>query len=238
MRVVAVIPVRGRLPLLKHTIRRLYNANGVNHVICIGETFEEQMCCQYEGAQFIKHRNNPLGKKWNRGFIEAKLYDPDAVLFVGSSDWVSPNWVEETTKHLDKYDLIGKRDFQLLDIGDKNTYRFCHWMGYEDKRRIDEPIGIGRILSARILDKMNWRPIQDDLNSSIDYSMYNRILGAGGKVKIVNDPGIHSLSISTYKWPNMHKFNDHYSNKLPSLRVPHFIEILNKYYPEYRDIVL
>jgi len=149
---IAVIPIKGRLPLLKHTIRRLYRKNGIFKVICVGETKEEKELVESEGGLFVQHENKPLGKKWNAGFLEAKKYNPDCCLFVGSSDWVSDNWVEYCSQYLKNYDLIGKPDFYLLDYG--RRLRVCHWLGYTDKRRANEPIGIGRILSKRILDKI------------------------------------------------------------------------------------
>lgn len=236
MKIVAVIPVKGRLPLLKYTIRRLYKKNGVRKVICVGDSMEEKILCESEGAEFVMHQNNPLGKKWNAGFKAAKRYNPDACLFVGSSDWVSDNWLEETTPYImeNKADLIGKPDFFLLDIG--KEYRFCHWQGYGKGPREKEPIGIGRLLSKRILDKMNWEPIQETLNNSIDWSMYQNILRAGGRVELISYNNIQSLSISTDRWPNMHKFEDHYFNKLPSMRISKFIEWLDNRFPEYKEV--
>jgi hypothetical protein len=236
MKVVAVIPVKGRLPLLKHTIQRLYRKNGVYKVICVGDSFEDKTLCEYEGAQFVTHPNNPLGKKWNRGFWEAKKYNPDAVLFVGSSDWISDNWIETMSPYLEEFDLVGKPDFQLLDIGPDNQYRFCHWKGYGKGPRENEPIGIGRLVSARILDKLAWSPMRPDLNSSMDFSMYSNVLALGGKVALVNGNEAHALSVSTYRWPNKHKFNDHYANKLPSGRRADFMKFLDESYPEYKMI--
>lgn len=234
MKVVAVIPVRGRLPLLRHTIRRLYQKNGVDKVICVGDSFDEQVCCTYEGAEFIKFPNDPLGRKWNKAFVAAKKYQPDAVLFVGSSDWVSDNWLSFIEPYMNDFDLVGKPDFNLLDIGDK--YRFCQWKGYQEKARKEEPIGIGRVISARILDLMQWNPIRPDLNSSIDYSMYKNVLDKGGKVKLLKTDVIHSLSISTNRWTNMHKFEQHWTNKLPSDRRPDYLEWLEKRFPEYKEV--
>lgn len=235
MKTVAVIPVKGRIPLLKQTIRRLYRKNGVHKVICIGETFEEKTACEFEGAEFITHPNNPLGKKWNKGFAAAKKYEPDAVLFVGSSDWISDNWLDVIAPFIKMgADLVGKPDFYLLDIAE--NLRFCHWKGYTQKERKEEPIGIGRVLSKNILDKMDWKPIADNLNNSIDFSMYKNVIANNGKVMMLKSSNIQSLSISCDQWPNMHKFNDHYSNKLPSDRMPDFGKWLNEKFPEYKNI--
>lgn len=235
MRTVAVIPVKGRLPLLKYTIQRLYNKNGVHKVICVGDTLDEKTVCEYNGAEFVTFPNDPLGKKWNRGFQAAKAHDPDAVLFVGSSDWVSDNWLNYIQPYIEAgADLVGKPDFYLLDISD--ILRFCHWTGYDQVERMKEPIGIGRVLSRKILDRMDWKPIADDLNNSIDYSMYKRILALDGKCELLKTKDIQSLSISTNRWPNKHKFNDHYSNKLPSLRMADFGKWLDEKFPEYKLI--
>lgn len=235
MKTVAVIPIKGRLPLLKYTIRRLLKKNGCFAVICIGDAPEEKLLVESEGAIFVEHENSPLGKKWNAGFLKAKELNPDAVLFVGSSDWVCDDWLPYCAKFIQAgMDMVGKPDFYLLDIGD--VLRFCHWHGYTTKERKDEPIGIGRVLSARILEQMNWQPIADELESSIDWSMYKRILALGGKVANIKTDQIKSLSISTNRWSNKHQFNAHYSNKLPSSRMPDFGNWLDLHFPEYKKI--
>ena len=91
-RVVAVIPVFGRHPLLKHTIERLLKRNGCSDVICVGEE-EDRDVCKVAGAKFYYKDNKYLGEKWNHAFKKAKELKPDAVLFVGSSDWLSDNWL-------------------------------------------------------------------------------------------------------------------------------------------------
>jgi hypothetical protein len=192
--VAAIIPVKGRLPLLKHTITRLKQKNGVNHVICVGSEDEREVCEQ-AGAIFIIHENYPLGKKWNAGFMKAKELKPDVCLFVGSSDWISDNWIEYCSKYMSSYDMVGKPDFKLLDYG--KQFRMCDWKGYTDPRRKGEPIGIGRMISSRILDLMNWQPMNPNLDSSLDYSMWQKVLQVGGRVKLLETDEIHSLSLST-----------------------------------------
>lgn len=231
MRIAAVIAVHGRLPLLEHTIRRLYKKNKVDYVICVGGP-EEESVCKYAGAIFIHHENKPLGKKWNAGFLEAKKLNPDACIFVGSSDWLSDNWLEYSCLYVDQYDLVGKPDFYLLDIAD--TYRLCHWTGYVGERG-SEPIGIGRILSRRILNRIDWKPFDDGLNKSMDFSMYHKVLSNEGKVMLIKTDEIKSLSISTDRWENMHKFEQHWTGVLPSTKIEDH-NFLNKYFPEAYQI--
>lgn len=229
---VAVIPVKGRLPLLRYTITRLYQKNGIKKVICIGDSEQEQWLCESLGADFIYHDNKPLGKKWNAGFLKAKEYDPDCCLFVGSSDWISDNWLYYTSEYLTGYDMIGKPDFNLVDYG--KQIRVCHWPGYTDPRRVNEPIGIGRVLSRRILERLNWQPMEDKLDSSLDWSMFQRVKQNGGKVCLLKTDDIQSLSLSTSVWENKHKFEDHWTNKLPSKRLES--SFLEQWFPEVFEL--
>lgn len=233
--VVAVIAVYGRLSLLKHTIERLLNKNGVDHVVCVGETRDEKNCVEAAGGIFVKHKNLPLGKKWNAGFQYAETLSPDACLFVGSSDWLSSNWLPKLLPLIDDFDLVGKPDFTMMDISDE--IRMVKWDGYPKNHRYNEPIGIGRLVSAPALVKMNWKPFEDEKNNSMDFAMHQKVKQGGGKIMVARDAELIPLSISTDRWPNMHKFEDHWNNRIPSRS--HIISNMEPYFnefPEYAKI--
>jgi hypothetical protein len=232
--IVAVIPVFGRLPLLKYTINRLIKKNGVDAVVCVGKSIEEEIVCTHAGAYFVKHENLPLGAKWNAGFKKAKELGATAVLFVGSSDWLSDNWLTKLKPLLNEYDLIGKPDFTMIDFK-RDDIRMCKWEGYEGARA-NEPIGIGRLVSKRILDKMDWTPFEPERNNSMDNMMFNKCLQFGGKVKLVTDEDLIPLSISCDAWVNMHKFQMHWTNKIPKNNIIYDNhEIAERHFPEYRQ---
>lgn len=236
--VVAVIPIKGRLELLTQTIKRLKAKNNVSTVICVGETLTEKNCVQKAGGVFVIHRNDPLGAKWNYGFKFAKKYNPDAVLFVGSSDWLSDNWIQVMVAQLEGNAMVGVAGCHFADFK-KEKCRLVYWKGYalgaggRAKERANEPIGIGRLISAKYLDSVNWMPIENGLNKSIDWSMYQMILNSGGKIKMVEDNTIHALSISCDLWPNKHQFEDHWSGSLPSVKIRFGEEFLDEHFPEY-----
>jgi len=231
--IVAVIPVHGRRSLVKYTIERLLKKNGCSAVICVGDNAEDQITCTKAGAMWVQFANQPLGAKWNAGFVAARNLAPDGVLFVGSSDWVSDNWLSMADL-LDKYDLIGKPDFYLLDISNGNK-RMCHWPGYTGPRE-GEPIGIGRIISARVLEKIGWKPFDDYAIKSMDHTMYKKI-EEHGKICCVELGKYKSLSISTNAWPNMHKFEDHWNGKLESTVIENVDEFLEAF-PEAHELNL
>ncbi len=218
-KIIAVIPVHGRELLLKYTIRRLYKKNNLYKVICVGETPKEKEVVLQENGIWVEYNNNPLGKKWNIGFKVAQIYEPDAVLFVGSSDWISSDWIEEAYKYIDDFGIIGKHEFTMADITN-GTVKTCHWLGYPNNtNRNRETIGIGRLVSKKLLDKIDFIPFDNDLNSSMDWSMYCKCIKNDFKVKIINNNSIF-LSVSCDLWINKHKFLYHYlacSNKIAFL---------------------
>jgi hypothetical protein len=225
---VAVIPAFGRYTLLKQTISRL----PIQSVVIGHESAVEQIC-EETGALFVYHPNTTLGEKWNAGFLIAKHLKPDSVLFIGSSDWVSSNWVDECSKYLGEYDMIGKLGCYLLDISHPQyAYRLINWHGYGKGRRENEPIGIGRVISSRVLDQMGWKPFDSTKDNSMDWQMYEKVLKYGGKIKLMGDE-VHSMALSTNLWPNKHQFQDHWKNRIPhSEIIPDYKKFLNEWFPD------
>jgi hypothetical protein len=205
-RFVAAIPTFGRHPLLALTVRRLLR-QGV-FPVCVGEP-EDRAVCEAEGAEFHVFPNSPLGAKWQFAFERAKDHDPQAVLYVGSSDWVSDKWCEKlyTEAKQAKAGMVGKKDIYFFDVPEKGHIQGCYWPGYAaDSPRREEAMGAGRLLTRECLEAMDWRVFNRKLESSLDYSMLCNVLGAGQKA--VNYNGVHAVaaSISTFKWSNKHNF--------------------------------
>lgn len=214
---VAVIPCFGRFKLLQKTVERLYNVNGISKVVLIGHEAQVKEIADKTNSLYVEHANLPLGLKWNAGFKAAKSFNPDAVLFVGSSDWISQGWMPTALKYLPEYDMIGKLGCHLLDIHTVKGKRLVEWPGYGKGVRESEPIGIGRVISARILNLIDWEPFENERDNSMDYFMYKRILDKSGKIMIMPEH-VYSIAISTNLWPNKHMFEEHWKNRLPSVK--------------------
>lgn len=228
-KVVACLPVFGRGPLVEHTIRRLYTKNDVDKVICAGHEPALKAICERAGALWVNHRNNPLGSKWNSAFQAAKQFNPDACLYVGSSDWLSDNWIPTLRPYLNDYDMVGVPGMHLLHACYEPL--LCEWAGYTTDRKT-ESIGIGRMLSRRLLDKIQFKPFSDRLESGLDYSMQQNSIQKAARIKMVDDKNIIALSLSTNLWDNKHKFWEHYSGQIPSKRVLDVDNWIEKNFPE------
>jgi len=208
MRTVAIIPVHGRLPLVKLTIQRLINKCGVTEVICLGDTKEEADVCTRAGAAFAPFKNKPIGRKLNQGFMLAQGYGPDAVMYLSSSDWISEGWLSQVALRIHQFDIIGKLDCNFCHVG--SSIRTVHWDGYPYGSSMEgQMIGIGRVLSRQALQEMSWKPFDDHINSSLDYSMIFSVMKHCSRKKqlIMNTDAMQSLSISTDLWSNIHSFH-------------------------------
>lgn len=234
LKTIAVIPVHGRLPLVSVTIDRLYNKNGINHVICVGSTEEEQSVCTSAGAEFLNYPNKPLGRKWNHGFKKAQEYKPDFVVYVGSSDWISDNWLPVMTHLAKDFAIVGKPDFNILHIN--KGFKLGNWPGYPSgSGREFEPIGGGRMLNAGWLDSIGWKPFDNYLNGSMDYSMMKKLDPKKDLVMVFNSPEIQIMAISCERWSNMH-FRDFDSGGVIKFRNPE--EWLKIWFPEALNLNL
>lgn len=213
MIVTAPIPVFGRFPLVRLTISRLIK-QGVTPIILGHENEANEIAKEFD-CEFISISNDPLGAKWNTGFQASKNYNADAVIFMGSSDWCSDSYIERCKEHSNDFGMIGMLGCHFADVSD--SIRLVHWKGYKDNLRKNEPIGIGRFLNREFLEKINYTPFNPQLSSGLDWSMWLKAIKTNQEIGILPDDGqIKLMSISTNKWVNKHKFQDHWSGALKS----------------------
>lgn len=213
MIVTAPIPVFGRFPLVRLTISRLVK-QGVTPIILGHENEANEIAKEFD-CEFISISNDPLGAKWNTGFQASKNYNADAVIFMGSSDWCSDSYIERCKEHSNDFGMIGMLGCHFADVSD--SIRLVHWKGYKDNLRKNEPIGIGRFLNREFLEKINYTPFNPQLSSGLDWSMWLKAIKTNQEIGILPDDGqIKLMSISTNKWVNKHKFQDHWSGALKS----------------------
>jgi hypothetical protein len=244
MRVIAAIPVHGRGILVEKTIERLLKINGCAEVVCAGDNRNDRKVCEAAGAIWVDHPNQPLGTKWNAAFLRAQELKADAVLFVGSSDWISKDWVQTSAQYLDQYGMTGKRGCHLVDFR-KRKMRLVYWPGYKEglpnpkraSERANEPIGIGRMLSSTCLDAMGWKPFDDTQTNSLDWVMYQKVIAAGFKIKLMDD-AVHSMAVSCDLWPNKHIFEDHWNGRLPSERIADADQFVSEHFSGVKELFL
>ena len=91
--------------------------------------------------------------------------DINAVMIVGSDDLVTPVYIEAVKYLLEKgVDYITLPSLYFYDL-QSGRMHFC----------LAERLGLGRVLSRRLLDLLDWKPWPEGLNSGLDGAMYQRI---------------------------------------------------------------
>lgn len=202
--------------------------------MCAGDDPLDKKCAENAGAVWINAINHPLAAKWNKAFFYASTFYPSHYLFMGSSDWVSENWVQKSLDAMEgKYDMVGKRDAYMCDYNTiTGLKRVIHWPGYNDGIRDDEPIGVGRLLSEELMFRLNHAPFQNHLNNSLDRSMFERIGFVNGRIGLIEDDSMKSLSLSCNDWKNKHHFDAHWTGILPSTKIDEPRQWLKDNFPE------
>ena len=234
MRVVAVMPVSGREELFGITVRRLIKQTGAEiHVICVGHTQSEWDAAADNGGEFLLAGDTALGDKWNRGLRLANWFDPDAILLASSSVWYTPGYIQSMLPYLEEYDYVGLSDMYAVDFR-HNEKKLLYWGGYHNHRK-GQSLGAGRLISRRILDRVDWQICNPNLNSQFDYSV-NKTLGkAGAKSLAVGMNHEKMLKISCWKWKQLNSFFTLAQNPLAKFMTDED-EWLKKYFPEAMEL--
>lgn len=112
---------------------------------------------------YSQHQNNPLSFKWNAAIKMLEKIDFDAVIILGSDDYVDMPFMNFIDKHIPKYDMIGFVDIYFRSIEKQMFY----WPGYKTKR-IGEPVGAGRVYTKKFLEKINYNLYPSSKNRGLD----------------------------------------------------------------------
>ena len=242
MKVVAAIPIRGRIPLMLRTLRRLTEM-GVLPVCACSTQDEERQVIELGGIAKTVPRME-LGRKWNIIYDLARTLKPDAVLHSGSDDWFTENWIEILSGWLQDYEIVGVTDYYFTHFDYKISRRWdgydvsgakcnistVYWEGYElekNPHRINEPVGGGRLIRSDLLDMIDWKPFDNHSLKNLDYEMITKCKNMGCYTKTIKDDELKALSISTNLWPCKNGFE-----KMKTQGEPIGIEFLDKHFPE------
>lgn len=118
--------------------------------------------------------NSPLGAKWNCAVQEARRFDPDAVMIIGSDNLVSDSWIAMCCEKVaEGYDLISA---EQIYMGDMATDRLM----LVDRFRT----GVGRCWSRSFLDRFEWQLWTDEALHRLDSDFDERLFAQaarGGK---------------------------------------------------------
>lgn len=111
----------------------------------------------------VRKDNKPIGWKFNAA-IYALKGKCDNIIVTGSDD-ITSNPLAQFYRENVGIDYVAFLDCFFYDIKTKKTKL---WSGYTSPRRMGEPIGAGKMLSAKLMDALHWQPFPA-INKSLDW---------------------------------------------------------------------
>lgn len=120
--------------------------------------------------------NDPLSFKWNAGVMSIEQLDFDAVILLGSDDYIDTNFLQYVKDNIEGHDMICFTDIYFEDDGLE-----YYWSGYEGTRK-GEPTGAGKVYTKEFLKRINWNLFHEARNRGLDGVSWRRCKEANAKI--------------------------------------------------------
>jgi hypothetical protein len=162
-------------------IKKCSDSVQISMVVVGSEGLLSRRLTEMYGFTYIEANNQPLSTKWQRGLDYLRDHQPDAVLILGSDDFISPGLIEYYNRLMHRQDVlaVGVLDAYFLDIA---SGRWIYWPGYgrstadTQPQRLGEPIGAGRLLKVELLRKVNFEVwSQVEIDKGLDKECFLRL---------------------------------------------------------------
>lgn len=213
LKIVCVMAAHEREKITIKSIKRLQRQKyKLSDIVLVGDSELEKNIAKKTDCLYVNHNNMPLSDKWQSGVNYTRTLKPDAIMICGSDSWHTNNWTKRIVPLINKgADLVGTTFFHTCKAYPDQKLEIVQ-RRYVGKRSL-EPIGSGRVISAKILDKFNWKLFPKNLLKGLDKPSYDKIIEYGGKVEII----YHDIKILGIKsnWETLNAWNDNFRNKFP-----------------------
>ncbi len=151
-------------------------SKGKIQLLAVGsEGDKSRMMCERNGWKYIERSNTPVSHKWSSVIQEARNFDFDFLIAIGSDDLLSLSLIKFYDKvySRDSNYLLGLRDLYLFMMSSGKSYQFN---GYENLKTI----GAGRCMSRNVLERVEWKPWSDyAINRGLDSRLSSHLLSCG-----------------------------------------------------------
>lgn len=127
-----------------------------------------------------QYRNDPLSIKWNAAVMSLEDVEFDAVIILGSDDYIDEAFVQFVSDNIDGYDMMGFKDIYFKSEG-----HLYYWQGYQNQRQ-GEPIGAGRVYTKAFLERIKYNLFHEARNRGLDGIAWRRCKAANAKMLITS----------------------------------------------------
>jgi len=179
MKIICVMCIHQRKQVTEFVLGYLQKQTIPIEILLIGDSETEFNIARDTGCLYLHHENKPLGKKWQYGISYAwRVLKADVILILGSDDLISHDWCDVGVRYMEfyDYDLVGTNVRYVLRIKKDEPLEII-----QKKYPTDRLLGAGRLISRRILDKLDgilFNPVSVKLDSTSS----ERIQKIGGKI--------------------------------------------------------
>lgn len=161
------------------TVQECINRMPFIDKIYIYSTPEDERFLQEQDIfAMAKYRNEPLSYKWNMAIRTLEQVDFDAVILLGSDDYIDEAFLRYVERTIPDFDMIGFKDIYFQNEGD-----LYYWKGYDNNRK-GEPCGAGKVYSRKFLECIKWNLFDIARDRGIDKISWQRVKDAKAKVHI------------------------------------------------------
>lgn len=172
MKIVTVVPTYRRKDITIAVVKNLLRQTVPLEVIVVGSEAGDSDAARETRVRYVECANQPLSMKIQAGVASARELSPDAVMLCGSDDWLSTNWIETLAPYLENHEIVGGGIVYFLRVLPSDALQLIRVNIYKGTLRYGEPIGAGRLISKRILDRLDWRIWRERINSGCDGSSF------------------------------------------------------------------
>ena len=147
--------------------------------VMIYSTDEDGKFLETQNVQMTgQFKNNPLSFKWNAGVMSLKDLDFDAVILLGSDDYIDEKFVQFVSNNIDKYEMIAFKDLYFEQEGS-----LYYWSGYSGYRE-GEPAGAGKVYTKSFLNRINYNLFNEARERGLDGVSWKRCKTANVNVLV------------------------------------------------------
>lgn len=150
--------------------------------------------CEKYGVTWVMSENTPLGRKKNNGLQEARKFDFDYLLEIGSDDLVLNELLDWYQQSIESGELFfGIRDIAYIESDTGACRRLISKSTY----------GAGRMIHRSVLEKANWTLWKNSINRGLDNNSVFNLMRLGVRYKAISPkefPGVIDVKSDVNLW--------------------------------------
>lgn len=175
MKVISISAMHGRQEVVEYCLNKM---PWMDKYMVYSDDIDGDFLLNQFVSGIAKVPNWPLSNKWNMAIQALRNIDFDAVIILGSDDYIDLNTYSFIQKNMNGNDVIG-----FTDIYFEKSGRFYYWEGYSNYRT-GEPIGAGRVYSKSFLEKIEYNLYPHVKNKGLDLMAWGQVIKHNAKRSI------------------------------------------------------